>query len=472
MGSFYAVSSPVRIVFAVLALLSFLIQTVSLLLQFSRLDGASRLSRSAFEGMLTVHLALLAFLLVSFQDQTLQGSAALTAHAAVRWAGVPTALAGICAAVPEKRRSPVLISALFSAATLPCSDVLFGRDFAWVFMACVLFFLLRGIAGLLSGLRHLKNNLSRLSLKEAVDTLHGGVLFAAAGGRIVLQNRSMLALIHRITGRSASNANELWALLRSPVDAEDVTVTALGETLLVRLPDAAWEFSCRTIAACRRTYTLICAADVTETDRVTRGLAAVTDELARTADRLQYVLDHYEEVKRAREAVGIRRHIHDIMGQRVSILNRALLYAPDSERIWADIAPLLSDLMGDIRNRTPDRPETVLRNMERSFALAGAELITEGALPADGGRALLFLKIVREAATNALRHAGATRICVRMTETEAGYAMTVTNNGTPPAGEIAEGGGITGMRERLAQAGGLLTIETVPVFRLTASLPK
>jgi hypothetical protein len=210
---------PGRIGFAVLALLSFLIQTVSLLLQFSRLDGASRLSRSAFEGMLTVHLALLAFLLVSFQDQTLQGSAALTAHAAVRWAGVPTALAGICAAVPEKRRSPVLISALFSAATLPCSDVLFGRDFAWVFMACVLFFLLRGIAGLLSGLRHLKNNLSRLSLKEAVDTLHGGVLFAAAGGRIVLQNRSMLALIHRITGRSASNANELWALLRSPVDA-------------------------------------------------------------------------------------------------------------------------------------------------------------------------------------------------------------------------------------------------------------
>lgn len=473
MGSFYTVPSAVRIVFAMLALLAFLVQTASLLALLARLDGEKRFFRKTFEGMLTLHLALLAFLLVSFHDQSFQGSAALTAHMAIRWEGVLTACAGAGSALVEKqpRRTLAILSAVFTAATLPVLEPLLGSGFAWLFLAAVLFFFLRAVDGALFSWRCLKHNLSRLSIKEAMDTLHGGILFAAAGGNIVLQNRSMFALLHRILCKPVSNADKCWEQLYSFSSGEEITITPLGQKLLVRLPDATWEFSKETIAAGNRAYTLICAADVTETDRITQELAAVTAQLEHTANQLQYMLDHYEEVKNAREAVAIKRRIHDGLGQRISILNRALLEASDDGRVFVEIIPLLSDLMKEIRNHSADCPDTVLCNLERSFALAGAKLIVEGALPENDNRALLLLSVVREAATNAVRHAAATQIHVQMVQTQVGCTMVVTNDGSPPTDPLVEGGGILGMRERLAQAGGSLTVETVPVFRLCVNLP-
>ena len=50
--------------------------------------------------------------------------------------------------------------------------------------------------------------------------------------------------------------------------------------------------------------------------------------------------------------------------------------------------------------------------------------------------------------------------------------MTVTDNGLPPAGSIREGGGIGGMRRRMARLGGSMELYTSPRFRIELSVPK
>lgn len=473
MGSFYSVASVLRIVFADLSLVSFLIQTVSFLLFAARAEAEHRALRLGFEAALAAHLALMAFLLTVFQDQTLQGNAALSAHTAVRWADGFTVCLGIGCALSNKhpRRASTALAAVLILLTLPCFDALPGRAFAWVFMGSVIFFLLRGANGIDQGWRHLSSHVSLLSIKEAVDTLHGGVLFATPKGRIVLQNRSMLSLLHRIVGKSVPDAATLWDRLREAA-AAGAPKTERDEKLLFCLPDSAWEFSRETVAAGTRAYLFIHAADVTETHRVTGELAAVTHALEESAGELQYLLEHYEEIKSAREAVNLRRRIHDVMGQRVSILNQALLGTCDPQSVLSGLSPLLSDLLAEIRQRESDPPGVILSKLERSFALAGARLELSGELPEDQERALLLVHIIREAATNAIRHAFATQVFIQIRDTPESCVLTVSDNGQPPGKEIAEGGGITGMRERLKQAGGTLRVESAPSFQLTATLPK
>jgi signal transduction histidine kinase len=64
---------------------------------------------------------------------------------------------------------------------------------------------------------------------------------------------------------------------------------------------------------------------------------------------------------------------------------------------------------------------------------------------------------VQEALTNAFRHGEATSIRVYIFRAAARLVVSVLDNGRG-AGEIQEGIGITGMRERLAKLGGALTI--------------
>ncbi|MEV7403291.1 ATP-binding protein [Streptomyces sp. NPDC091267] len=64
----------------------------------------------------------------------------------------------------------------------------------------------------------------------------------------------------------------------------------------------------------------------------------------------------------------------------------------------------------------------------------------------------IVYRIVQEALTNVVRHAGATAVRVRLDHGPAGLTLTVTDDGRGPAG--GSGLGLTGIRERAAAHGG------------------
>ncbi|GLY88477.1 sensor histidine kinase [Actinoallomurus iriomotensis] len=91
-------------------------------------------------------------------------------------------------------------------------------------------------------------------------------------------------------------------------------------------------------------------------------------------------------------------------------------------------------------------------------------------LPADAEVAAY--RIVQEALTNTVKHAGASRVTVSLDWSDTGLEVTVSDNGDGGGKTAGAGHGLIGIRERAAACGG--TAEAGPVrggYRVTATLP-
>ncbi len=81
--------------------------------------------------------------------------------------------------------------------------------------------------------------------------------------------------------------------------------------------------------------------------------------------------------------------------------------------------------------------------------------------------------VVSEAMTNALKHASATRLVVRLLPADGSLQVEVCDDGRGFDPAVAEGSGLSGMRDRVEAIGGTLCIVSRPGAgtRLTACLP-
>ena len=91
---------------------------------------------------------------------------------------------------------------------------------------------------------------------------------------------------------------------------------------------------------------------------------------------------------------------------------------------------------------------------------------------ADPARAQVVLRCAQEIITNAVRHAGAQTLWLAMTREKRGIAIRARDDGRG-TDQVHVGNGLRGMRERLAEFGGKLEIETGQGrgFSLDAWLP-
>ena len=83
----------------------------------------------------------------------------------------------------------------------------------------------------------------------------------------------------------------------------------------------------------------------------------------------------------------------------------------------------------------------------------------------------LYALILRECTSNGVRHAGATELYADSEHRPQSWHLCITNNGAPPKAEIKEGGGLSSLRRRIENAGGTVTVHSLPVFVLEVTLP-
>lgn len=91
----------------------------------------------------------------------------------------------------------------------------------------------------------------------------------------------------------------------------------------------------------------------------------------------------------------------------------------------------------------------------------------------DEATALTLFRILQEGTKNALRHARADRVDIRLWTDPAHWRMVLADDGVGMAPDRREGTGLTGMRERITLLGGTLRLEAgSPGTRLIADLPR
>ena len=176
------------------------------------------------------------------------------------------------------------------------------------------------------------------------------------------------------------------------------------------------------------------------------------------------------ETVRGAERMRIARDLHDTLGHHLTALN---LHLDLAVRQAGGAAPaalgtahalgkdLLAEVRGVVTHARQDRPIDLAEAL-RVMCAGLPALRTEVRIDARAARhpphvAHALFCCIQEAVTNTLRHAQATALTIQLDASAGTTVARVTDNGLgTPA--IAEGNGLRGMRERLADMGGELRI--------------
>jgi two-component system sensor histidine kinase DesK len=252
-------------------------------------------------------------------------------------------------------------------------------------------------------------------------------------------------------------------VLASAVIAAATLVTA-AEGLLVHLPAGAW-VSMSLLTCFVGVGNLISALRI------------------RANKRLDLAQDQIEHLAKVAERERIARDLHDVLGHTLSVvvLKSELagkLIGSDAERARQEIGEVeqiaraaLTEVRETIGGYRAEGLAAEIARARRTLDAAGVTLDCDaGDVGLEAAQESVLSLVLREAVTNILRHAGATRCRLGLTADDRRTVLWVEDNGRGAMGR--EGNGIRGMRERVAALGGRLEIESSQGTRLTAEIPR
>jgi signal transduction histidine kinase len=302
---------------------------------------------------------------------------------------------------------------------------------------------------------------------------------ATQGLALVVLTYTMAA--HRRARSAALATAMLWvpALLTNLV-APPAGAVRVAPALLVlnNLLTAAVAYAVGRAVQARRQSTRMLRerARIAEANQRSLAEQAVADERRRIARELHDVVAHQVSVMGVL-ATGARR----VLRRDPDAADEAMATVEETGRATLrELRRLLDVLRTDAEVDTDLAPQPGLTGIE-----ALVEQVREAGMPVtlrvDGapaplaaGVALAIYRVIQEALTNALKHAGRATALVRLTWTDGFLAVEVSDTGRGPAptgGRI--GHGLVGMRERVALYGGVL--RTGPRagggFRVYARIP-
>ena len=387
------------------------------------------------------------------------------------WVSCLAAVAAVVAWV-RTRRTLLLTDVFFLLVSSPLAFLAWDR-LPLVFGAVATlstwtFYLVRSVLVLSWDHRKARRSLSRFSGTEALARMPSGVLVVDDTGAVRLLNDAMRSELPDISAPGyvgdGTPFAKRWHTGGPPGVSQQVVALTGGPARLVTSTPAV---------LLGADTAVVTSVNVTAEHRTNRDLAATNEQLEAVADRLAATSRALDEVSREVALHRARSRVHDIVGQRLSILHRHLedgLVTAESVRA---LAPLLSGIAADLSGDLDLPAATELEGVLAAFSLVDVSSTVTGALPEDPAWAKAFVSVIREAATNAVRHGGATALTVSMQDREGQPELTVSNNGAPARRSPDEQGGtgLRGVAELVTSLGGRFEVASLDPFSIRVALP-
>ncbi len=229
-----------------------------------------------------------------------------------------------------------------------------------------------------------------------------------------------------------------------------------------------------------------------------------TRALVDRARRLEVERDQQARLAAAAERTRIAREMHDIIGHNLSVItgladggSYAAAKSPEraaqaldaigttSRQALAELRRLLDVLREDTPAAADRAPQPTLTDLDHLIdGVRAAGLPTRSTVrgrpgSVTAGRQLTVYRVVQEALTNTLKHAGpgaTATVDVSCSDTAVTVTVTDTGTGGTPSRSPGSGRGLTGMRERTALYDGTLEAGPLPSppggWRVHLRLPK
>ena len=208
--------------------------------------------------------------------------------------------------------------------------------------------------------------------------------------------------------------------------------------------------------------------DITEEYKLHQKLNGQNKKLKENNKKILLSIDNIEELEKEKNLLKLKNKYHDILGQNLSILQQYLNKEKISQENFEEIKFMIQKMFIDIEDT--DDTNANLENLIKIHKKNGTDIIIDGKLPQNKETAKVFFEIIREATTNAIRHAGSSKVFVNIKETLEETYMIITNDGRKPNEFITENQGIKDMRRKVKKLGGMFYISTVPEFSVNISI--
>ena len=308
-------------------------------------------------------------------------------------------------------------------------------------------------------------------IKESFDHLPIAVCFFDTNGIVRLINHRMLAIASLLRRNGVQTLTELETALKTPPEG----ICCLEPQLRIfRFPDgSALRFAQEPIttkAGVR--YTQVTAADVTELMRRQTELNEENTKLAEFNDRLRRLFEQLPEIIREEETLEMKQRVHDDIGHGILAARRAL-YRQGGLASFKESAAIFEQAIAVLYRSNQIRAETdSLETTIGKVGEMGVRVLVEGEASGMSGMRSLAALAITECAANCVRHADGTELYVHFGQSFGHAELILTNNGALPKEEIREGGGLSMLRRRVAEAGGTMEIQSIPRFKLILTLPE
>ena len=303
-------------------------------------------------------------------------------------------------------------------------------------------------------------HITSASIKESTDSLPAGLCYYLDEGQCILVNHRMNDICILQTGRPLQNGAEFY---RSVKDAK---VHALSDGTAV-------SFRHRIVTFRGAPLHELIADDITELYEKSEELRRENERARQLAARMKAYGETITDTVRRQEILQAKVSIHDEMNRMILATKKTADGASTEQerrailQMWRVQALLLC------READTGRSRNVVSDLNALASAIGIRLVWDGTPKTTSTQTLaLFLSAAREAMTNAVKHAGAEHLTIRVSESGGALTASFTNDGRQPALPITESGGLKALRERVEKAGGQMRTDAADGFALTITIPK
>ena len=293
-----------------------------------------------------------------------------------------------------------------------------------------------------------KETITDFSIKKVIDECEFGIL-VLKGKRAKLINNKMYEILDKLNIKKDYITN----IIKQSIDQ-------LDKNYCVKVEDKYYVFAINNNE--------IITFDITEVYKLHQKLNEQNKKLKENNKKILLSIDNIEELEKEKNLLKLKNKYHDILGQNLSILQQYLNKENITQENFEEIKFMIQKMFIDIEDT--DDTNANLENLIKIHKKNGTDIIIDGKLPQDKETAKVFFEIIREATTNAIRHAGSSKVFVNIKETLEEIYMIITNDGRKPNEFITENQGIKDMRRKVKKLGGMFYISTVPEFSVNISI--
>ena len=322
---------------------------------------------------------------------------------------------------------------LFFRETVP-SNVLISTT-----ISCIIYELISGIYAYYEYVK--KEKLNSLSIKNVIDSSELGILLLD-GNKKILTNSKMCDILDKMNIKSDFSTNIIKQSQKQ-----------ISGNYVVNIGNEYYLFDIN--------QNEIIAFDITEEYKLQNELDSQNEKLAKNNNELITNIKNIEKLEKEKNLLKIKNKYHDLLGQNLSVIQQYLDKGEVTNESFEEIKYMIKKMFIDIEE--PNDPNTNLKNLIKLHEKNGTRIFVDGNLPTKNKYAKVFFEIIREATTNAIKHANSTEVYVKI-KTAENITMTITNNGDKPKPIIVENDGIKGMRKKAASIGADIRIITHPKF--------